>query len=99
MMNRSNCLSLLLPLALSFGCSNDSSNKESPNGDQADARVANPEGSDAGANDVADAKPQEGQLPSWSLEDIQPKSPRFGETYGLNAFPEQILVVVLVEGF
>ena len=38
-------------------------------------------------------------IPIWSLEDIQPQSPQFGEVYGLNAFPDKILVAVLVEGF
>ncbi len=57
------------------------------------------------ANRVADAAPSAPDavptfvLPSWSLEDIQPQSPQFGQVYGLNAFPEKILVAVLVEGF
>jgi hypothetical protein len=38
-------------------------------------------------------------LPSWRLEDIQPESPRSGQTYGLDTFSGRIIVVTLVEGF
>ena len=38
-------------------------------------------------------------LPTWKLEDIQPLSPRAGQTYGLDTFSGQIVVVTLVEGF
>jgi hypothetical protein len=38
-------------------------------------------------------------LPTWRLEDIQPLSPRAGQTYGLDTFSGQIVVVTLVEGF
>lgn len=37
--------------------------------------------------------------PSWTLEDLQPASPRANETYGLSAFQGRALVVVMVEGF
>jgi hypothetical protein len=39
------------------------------------------------------------ELPPWMLEDIQPASPRVGQTYGLDAFTDQIIVVSLLEGF
>jgi hypothetical protein len=38
-------------------------------------------------------------LPTWRLEDIQPASPRAGQTYGLDAFAGQTIVVTLVQGF
>ncbi len=38
-------------------------------------------------------------LPSWILEDIQPASPRVGQTYGLQTFSDKIVVVTLLEGF
>jgi hypothetical protein len=38
-------------------------------------------------------------LPAWMLEDIQPASPRAGQTYGLDTFTNQIIVVSLLEGF
>lgn len=38
-------------------------------------------------------------LPTWRLEDIQPESPRVGQTYGLDTFAGKIVAVTLVEGF
>jgi hypothetical protein len=38
-------------------------------------------------------------LPTWMLEDIQPASPRVGQTYGLATFNGKIIVVSLLEGF
>lgn len=38
-------------------------------------------------------------LPSWMLEDVQPSSPRVGQTYGLQTFSNKIVVVTLLEGF
>jgi hypothetical protein len=46
---------------------------------------------------VPDAAPV--PLPTWRLEDIQPQSPRTGQTYGLDTFSGKIVVVTLVEGF
>jgi len=40
-----------------------------------------------------------GVLPTWRLQDIQPLSPRTGQTYGLDAFTDHIVVVTLVTGF
>lgn len=39
------------------------------------------------------------QYPSWMLQDVQPMSPRFNETYGLASFSGRPVVVVLLEGF
>jgi len=38
-------------------------------------------------------------LPTWRLEDIQPGSPRFGQTYGLDTFSGKVVVVTLVQGY
>ncbi|MBA3455866.1 MAG: hypothetical protein H0T42_22405 [Deltaproteobacteria bacterium] len=38
-------------------------------------------------------------LPTWKLEDVQPASPRVGQTYGLDSFTGRIIVVSLLEGF
>ena len=38
-------------------------------------------------------------LPSWMLEDVQPVSPRTGQTYGLQTFSNKVVVVTLLEGF
>jgi hypothetical protein len=40
-----------------------------------------------------------GALPAWQLEDVQPQSPRTGQTYGLDTFANKIVVAVLLEGF
>jgi hypothetical protein len=39
------------------------------------------------------------KLPEWSREDVQPKSARFGESYGLTAYQGKTVVVVLLEGY
>ena len=46
---------------------------------------------------IADAR--KATLPTWMLEDIQPQSPRVGQTYGLQTFGGKIVVVTLLEGF
>lgn len=38
-------------------------------------------------------------LPTWMLEDVQPDSPRAGQTYGLATFGQKIIIVSLLEGF
>ncbi len=38
-------------------------------------------------------------LPTWMLTDVQPASPRTGQTYGLQVFTGKIIVVSLLEGF
>lgn len=43
--------------------------------------------------------PNSPRLPAWMLEDIQPQSPRAGQTYGLQTFAGKIVVVTLLEGF
>lgn len=36
------------------------------------------------------------QAPSWSLEDFQPQSERFGESYGLEAFEGKVVLVAML---
>ena len=53
---------------------------------------------DARIGDQLDA-PSAVLLPTWMLEDVQPMSPRNGQTYGLDTFTNKSVVVVLLEGF
>jgi hypothetical protein len=46
-----------------------------------------------------DAPPPTGGLPTWRLEDVNPASPRVGQTYGLDTFSGQVVVVTLLQGF
>ncbi len=58
-----------------------------------DARVGNGD-APGGGMDAAVVR-----LPTWELQDIQPQSPRFQETYGLTTFGAKVVVVTLSEGF
>lgn len=82
----------LLGLLLAVGCSDTG-----PGTVIVDAMAADP--TDAAAVVDAAEEPQPVRVPIWALEDIQPGSPGFGTTYGLDAFADQILVVALLEGF
>ena len=53
---------------------------------------------DAPARSI-DAPANEVRLPTWMLTDVQPASPRTGQTYGLQTFAGKIIVVSLLEGF
>lgn len=63
------------------------------------------DGSRPGGNGMPDAPVQQLDapaatgIPAWMLEDVQPLSPRTGQTYGLDTFSNKIVVVVLLEGF
>lgn len=39
------------------------------------------------------------EMPSWQLEDFQPKSPGFKKVYGLSAFKGKVTVVALLSGW
>ncbi len=52
-------------------------------------------GDDAGA----DAGAVVSDLPTWALVDVQPQSPRTGQSYGLQAFLGRPLVVMLLQGY
>ena len=47
----------------------------------------------------AEPAPETGALPTWALRDIQPQSPSFDQTYGLDAIPDKTIVALLVAGF
>ncbi len=98
----SQILSLALAAAGMAACSSDDDGGDRETADAA----ANGATFDAAPNSGADAMPTgpdamaaQVTIPSWSLEDIQPESPMFGQTYGLDAFDGKILIAVLVEGF
>ena len=57
-----------------------------------------PGGGAPDAQDMPDGAPAV-TLPLWKLEDIQPQSPRVGQTYGLDTFTGKTVVVSLLEGF
>lgn len=38
-------------------------------------------------------------MPTWKLEDFQPKSPSFKKTYGLDGFKGKVTVVALLSGW
>lgn len=38
-------------------------------------------------------------MPTWKLEDFQPKSPGFKKTYGLDGFKGKVTVVALLSGW
>ena len=103
---RFSSLSFALVAALGFGalgfgaCSSDDDEA-----DPADA-ASNGVSIDAAPGGGADAMPTGPdamqaavQIPDWTLEDIQPESPKFGQVYGLSEFNGKILIAVLVEGF
>jgi hypothetical protein len=48
---------------------------------------------------AADAPTGAITLPTWMLQDIQPQSPMFNQTYGVDSFAGKIIVVTLLEGF
>ena len=99
-LGRFKTLSLVLVTALSVAACSSSDDDSEP----ADA-AANNAITDA-APGAADAMPTGPdamqaalQIPDWTLEDIQPASPKFGQVYGLNEFNGKILIAVLLEGF
>jgi hypothetical protein len=56
-------------------------------------------GFDAVAGDALVADAPAVLRPTWRLEDVQPQSPRFGQTYGVDVYTDHTVVVTLVEGF
>ncbi len=91
-------LPILFASALALGCGST--------GDVTQVDASSNSGASDASTSLADANPNapdgmtvSGSLPSWTLEDIQPMSAQFGQTYGLSAFSGKILVAVLVQGF
>lgn len=85
-------LSFLFASLLGVSCT------ATPDGGDLSVDAANADRGDAANAEPADAA-EPRYIPTWSLQDIQPMSPRFTETYGLDVFSGSVLVVVLVQGF
>jgi hypothetical protein len=90
-------LGLLTTSLLALGCT--ASAVDGPDMTPASVDASSPNNAPDGAANIADAMPQSLALPSWTLEDIQPLSPMFGQTYGLSSFPDKTVVALLVAGF
>ena len=95
-MSRISTLSLFVTSLLALGCTASPVDAPDMVGGAADAAAPNnaPDGAPA-----IDATQEAAVLPTWTLEDIQPLSPMFGQTYGLSSFPDKIVVALLVAGF
>lgn len=65
----------------------------------ASAAACNASEPGGGPLDSSTADASRARIPAWMLEDIQPESPRKGQTYGLDTFGGKVVVVTLVEGF
>ena len=86
-------LGIVIASSLALGCTAGAVDQVDP---------INPGSADAAAvEDSVDAAPDNNQAlrPTWSLEDIQPISPMFSQTYGLDVFPQKTVVALLVAGF
>lgn len=90
-MTHTKTLSFLLAAVLGLGC-----------GTTQDGGDRSPDAASSG-DDAINSVPldaaEDQVIPTWSLEDIQPESPMFGQTYGLDTFSDKTLVVLLVTGF
>lgn len=96
-MSRISTLGLLLSSLVALGCT--ASPVDAPDMTPATADASSQNGAADGAAISIDAMPEVLTLPTWQLEDIQPLSPMFGQTYGLDSFPDKIVVALLVAGF
>ena len=85
-----NIRSLCVALCLAAACTTDEGSAPGPDADQGGGG-----GMDSGDNGMDGAV---SMIPAWMLEDVQPQSPRSGQTYGLSAFTDHTVVVVLLEG-
>jgi hypothetical protein len=64
------------------------------------ASGATTDGSSAGSGETGEGTTgTQYALPKWEREDVQPKSARTGQVYGLEAFRGKTIVVTLFEGF
>jgi hypothetical protein len=102
-LGRFNTLSLALVTALSIGACSSDDNEDGVDPADASGNVGTIDAAPAGGPDAMptgpDAMAAAVQIPAWTLEDIQPESPKFGQVYGLSEFNGKILIAVLVEGF
>jgi hypothetical protein len=96
-MSKISTLGLFLTSLLALGCTASPVDAPDMVGGAADASA--PNNAPDGAPGAIDAMQEAAVLPTWTLEDIQPLSPQFGQTYGLSSFPDKIVVALLVAGF
>jgi hypothetical protein len=84
-----------LPPPATFDASTDTGKKDS--GTLADtsllADASDAAGCISGKTCIGD------EMPTWQLEDFQPKSSRYRTTYGLEAFRGKVTVVALLSGW
>ena len=69
---------------------------------QAKAEAPSPSSPSSPSNDPSgtpSSSSTQFELPAWMRKDVQPKSARFEQTYGLEAFRGKAMVVVLLEGY
>lgn len=103
------CVSFLL-LALLAGCAAETTSEKPVSQEEAEAELPPQAKSEAPAAPPASSTEEPGaapatqtttqfELPSWMREDVQPKSARYQQTYGLEAFRGKAVVVVLLEGY
>lgn len=82
-----------LDVAADFGA-------DSPHDTLDDTLVADASDAIADALDCVEGKTCVGApLPTWQLQDFQPKSPRYLNTYGLEGFKPKVTVVALLSGW
>jgi hypothetical protein len=102
-------VALALALLAAAGCSAGEPSEAPPAGSfdlPQQERVASPSGEGEGEANGAEpsagttpATTQEFELPTWQRKDVQPKSDRFGTSYGLEAYEGRTVVVILLEGY
>lgn len=92
--------SLATCAATLVGCGSDTTDANADAGSTPDAGsgAADAGGADAGAVCSPDTSPRcaGAAAPDYALEDVQPQSGRFGETYGLEGFAGRVTVVAIV---
>lgn len=100
----------LLAAASFLGCAAETSSGKPVSQEEAEAELppqAKTETPAASSSSSADPAGSAGPgaaattfaLPSWMRQDVQPKSERHGQTYGLDVLRGKAIVVVLLEGY
>lgn len=99
-------LATLLFLALLGGCAAETSSPTPASQEEAEAELppqatTEAPGTSQPSSPTSPTPPSSTQfaLPAWMRVDVQPKSARYQQTYGLEAFRGKTVVVVLLEGF
>lgn len=100
--------SLVALLALAFvGCAAETSSGKPVSQEEAEAELPPQAKTETPATPSSPSDPAAGPsnaattfaLPSWMRQDVQPKSERHGQTYGLDVLRGKAIVVVLLEGY